>query len=124
MSIIDITGIGKIRDDLNPCPFCKNHPGDMCNFDPDKVSCLETECPIFDIPMPVEKWLESGIPVIGRSQEQEAFEKFAESEGCDMSQHPLHYIFLNSKTNALRAGWRSAIVFSRKYYSDYVKGVE
>lgn len=42
-------------------------------------------------------------------KEQEAFETWAKSKRYDMHEHPLHYLFLDPKTNAAREGWNEAI---------------
>lgn len=39
------------------------------------------------------------------------FEKAAELEGLSMRQHPLHYLFLDEKTNMARQIWKSAIYY-------------
>lgn len=46
--------------------------------------------------------------------EQDAFEEWAKSEHYDMQQHPLHYIFLNERTNAARNAWRAGIRHAQK----------
>lgn len=46
-------------------------------------------------------------------KEQEAFETWAKSKRFDMHEHPLHYLFLDSKTNAAREGWNEAIRYCR-----------
>ncbi|KWT88038.1 hypothetical protein G6L26_007575 [Agrobacterium radiobacter] len=43
------------------------------------------------------------------SEEQRAFESWAEGKRHDMSCHPLHYLFLNAETNAAREGWNAAL---------------
>ena len=45
-------------------------------------------------------------------KEQEAFEAWAKKEGYDMSQHPLHWLFLNHKTHSARKGWKAAIEYA------------
>lgn len=42
--------------------------------------------------------------------EQEAFEAWGKAERFDMSQHPLHYLFLNERTEAARRGWRAGLL--------------
>jgi hypothetical protein len=44
--------------------------------------------------------------------EQDAFEAWANREGYDMAQHPLHYLFLNERTYAARQGWKAGIRFA------------
>lgn len=45
--------------------------------------------------------------------EQEHFEGWAKSSRYDMSEHPLHYIFLDPKTDAARRGWNAALAYVR-----------
>lgn len=47
-------------------------------------------------------------------KEQHAFEAWAASQGHDMTEHPLHYLFLNPKTDAAREAWAAAIAYCRK----------
>jgi hypothetical protein len=47
-------------------------------------------------------------------KEQYAFEAWAKSEDYDMHEHPLHYLFLDEKTNAARQGWNAAIRYMRE----------
>lgn len=49
---------------------------------------------------------------LGRG-EQSAFEAWAMSEGFDMAQHPLHYLFQNTKTYAARKAWIAAVDYVR-----------
>ena len=48
-------------------------------------------------------------------KEQEAFEAWAKRADYEMREHPLHYIFLDEKTDAARAGWREGIRYAREY---------
>lgn len=41
--------------------------------------------------------------------EQQAFETWAVAQGYDMTQHPLHYLFLDPKTNAARKVWNASL---------------
>jgi hypothetical protein len=47
-------------------------------------------------------------------KEIEAFEDWATAERYDMTEHPLHYLFLDKRTYAARAGWRAALAYARK----------
>ena len=47
----------------------------------------------------------------GPKREQDAFEEWAQSAGFDMSQHPLHWLFLNEETYAARQGWKEGLVY-------------
>lgn len=46
------------------------------------------------------------------SEEQKAFEAWATEHRYDMHQHPLHYLFLDQKTNAARKGWNAALRYA------------
>jgi hypothetical protein len=46
-------------------------------------------------------------------EEQQAFEAWAKGERYEMHQHPLHYLFMDPKTNAARKGWKAALQFIR-----------
>jgi hypothetical protein len=41
--------------------------------------------------------------------EQKKFEEWATAARYDMHEHPLHYLFLDAKTNAARMGWKAAL---------------
>lgn len=45
--------------------------------------------------------------------ESAAFEAWAARWDYDLSQHPLHYLFLNRETACARDGWREAIAYAR-----------
>ena len=42
--------------------------------------------------------------------EQPAFELWAKSEGFDMNEHPIHYIFTDPETAAARIAWKAGLV--------------
>lgn len=44
-------------------------------------------------------------------KEQEAFEAWAKRDRYDMALHPLHWLFLNERTNAARQGWKAALAY-------------
>jgi hypothetical protein len=46
--------------------------------------------------------------------EQEAFEAWAKAAGHDMHEHPMHYLFLDPKTDAARHGWKAGITHARQ----------
>lgn len=50
-------------------------------------------------------------------KEQYAFEAWAVSNSYDMNEHPLHYIFLDGKTNAARRGWSAALEYVRNQFA-------
>lgn len=41
--------------------------------------------------------------------EQPAFEEWASKQGLDMHEHPLHYLFLDAKTDAARQAWKAGL---------------
>lgn len=53
------------------------------------------------------------VPAVCDGKEQYAFEAYARSKGMDLSQHPLHYLFLDGKTNQARSAWRECLVYVR-----------
>jgi hypothetical protein len=38
---------------LHTCPFCGREPGNLMMV---KAFCANEECPIFDLPIDIEKW--------------------------------------------------------------------
>lgn len=46
--------------------------------------------------------------------EQNAFEAWAASERYNMSQHPLHWLFLDHGTYHARRGWRAGIAYAER----------
>ena len=46
-------------------------------------------------------------------KEQDAFEAWASAERFDMHQHPMHYLFMDPKTDAARMGWKAGILHAR-----------
>lgn len=51
------------------------------------------------------------VPTVCDGKEQLAFEAYASSKGLDLSKHPLHYLFLDGKTNQVRSAWRECLVY-------------
>lgn len=49
-------------------------------------------------------------------KEQLAFEAWAGSNRYDMHEHPLHYLFMDAKTNAARQGWKAALQYVRDQF--------
>ncbi|CDY79431.1 hypothetical protein BGLT_02212 [Caballeronia glathei] len=49
------------------------------------------------------------IPIVCDGKEQNEFEAWAQEANYDMSQHPLHWLFLNERTHAARQGWKAAL---------------
>jgi hypothetical protein len=62
------------------------------------------------------------VPKDNDGKEQDAFEAWAKSEGFDMVQHPLHWLFLNERTNAARKGWRGALAYADAALHQPAKG--
>ena len=52
-----------------------------------------------------------GLPKPCDGKEQYAFEAWAKENHYDMNEHPLHYIFIDPKTNAARMGWNACIKY-------------
>lgn len=50
-------------------------------------------------------------------KEQPAFEAWAKSQRYDMHEHPLHYLFMDPKTAAARAGWKAALAYVRAEFA-------
>jgi hypothetical protein len=48
-------------------------------------------------------------PIKGLEADPSAFVRWAEKAGYDMTCHPLHFLFLDQKTNAARMGWKAAV---------------
>jgi len=69
---------------------------------------MTLDCPIHGDhpPAPIQ-----GVPEVCDGKEQVAFEEYAKRKGYDLSQHPLHYLFINDKTNAARRAWKAAISY-------------
>lgn len=75
----------------------------------------------------VVRWLNENKPLIADTPrvtvpvevvaackgEQEHFEAWAKLYRYDLSQHPLHYIFTDPKTDAARMGWKAALAYVR-----------
>lgn len=59
-----------------------------------------------------EAWV-NDLPKPCDGKEQYAFEAWAKENHYDMNEHPLHYIFLDPKTNAARMGWNACIKYMR-----------
>lgn len=69
---------------------------------PDAITALRAA-----LAEPVER--EPNIP--GLAADPSAFVRWASKAGYDMTSHPLHFLFLNEKTAAARAGWKAACDF-------------
>jgi FtsZ-binding cell division protein ZapB len=51
----------------------------------------------------------SCVPSVCDGKEQKAFEQYAKEQRLDLEQHPLHYLFLDDKTNTARNAWRECL---------------
>ena len=51
-------------------------------------------------------------PTTCDGKEQEAWETWAQTERYDMTQHPLHYLFLNERSYAARQGWKAGLLYA------------
>lgn len=56
--------------------------------------------------------------------EQSAFEEWAKARGFVMDQHPLHYIFLDDRTNAARDGWRAGVSYGMRQVPEPVNHID
>lgn len=54
-------------------------------------------------------------PDVCDGKEQDAFEEWARKEGLDTSCHPMHWLFLDAKTNSARQGWKAALRYVRAH---------
>ncbi|MCU9189546.1 hypothetical protein OE414_15395 [Pseudomonas aeruginosa] len=54
-------------------------------------------------------------PDVCDGKEQNAFEEWARKEGLDTSCHPMHWLFLDAKTNSARQGWKAALRYVRAH---------
>ena len=50
--------------------------------------------------------------------ESKAFEEFAINNRLDMSQHPLHYLFLDRTTGRARSSWKACLGYIKKTMSE------
>jgi hypothetical protein len=57
------------------------------------------------------------LPKSNDGKEQDAFEAWAGSERYDMTTHPMHWLFLNERTDAARQGWKAALEYVGKIMS-------
>jgi len=56
--------------------------------------------------------------------EQEAWEAWARVQRFDMVEHPMHYLFLNERTDAARQGWKGGLVYAVEQMKQRVHVVE
>lgn len=67
------------------------------------------------IPAPAESEMPEPVELADTCDgiEQDAFEAWALTQGYDMHQHPMHYLFMAPKTDAARKGWKAGISHAR-----------
>lgn len=53
------------------------------------------------------------VPDVCDGKEQDAFEEWATKQGMNMQCHPMHWLFLDAKTNSARQGWKAALKYAR-----------
>jgi hypothetical protein len=118
--------------ELLPCPFCGSTNIEALarfNF----VACQGCGASLEDVePSARELWNTRTTPPAVTTSEQvkEAlepckiehtkFEEWAASEGYDMHEHPLHYLFMDPKTNAARKGWKAALQYIAALSPSYI----
>lgn len=68
-------------------------------------------------PAPVSHVVGYELSQDSNHQEQRAFEAWASSHGYVMHEHPLHYLFMDPKTDAARQGWKAALQYARKQFA-------
>lgn len=86
-------------------------PWSVYSVDPGEDTQFDVE-PLYAHPTPAEGVREALRALEPCEGEQYKFEEWAKGERYDMSEHPLHYLFLDSKTNAARKGWKAALRYA------------
>ncbi|WP_192450435.1 hypothetical protein [Pseudomonas aeruginosa] len=71
---------------------------------------LLQESPLYAAPV---AQAQHSVPDVCDGKEQDAFEQWARKEGLDTSCHPMHWLFLDAKTNSARQGWKAALRYVR-----------
>lgn len=94
------------------CPGCQ------------RENCMAAACPQCgaryvlvaseEIAAPVAQ-AQHSVPDVCDGKEQDAFEEWARKEGLDTSCHPMHWLFLDAKTNSARQGWKAALRYVRAH---------
>ncbi|HBO3356376.1 TPA: hypothetical protein L4S42_004220 [Pseudomonas aeruginosa] len=57
--------------------------------------------------------VQHSVPDVCDGKEQDAFEEWATKQGMNMQCHPMHWLFLDAKTNSARQGWKAALKYAR-----------
>ncbi|MHC3950395.1 hypothetical protein ACIPJD_07850 [Pseudomonas aeruginosa] len=68
--------------------------------------------PLYAVPV---AQAQHSVPDVCDGKEQDAFEEWARKEGLDTSCHPMHWLFLDAKTNSARQGWKAALRYVRAH---------
>ncbi|UVD32763.1 hypothetical protein [Pseudomonas phage PH826] len=74
-----------------------------------KEPCGPWTLPLYTAPSQAQH----SVPDVCDGKEQDAFEEWAKKEGLDTSCHPMHWLFLDAKTNSARQGWKAALRYVR-----------
>lgn len=113
-SIRDLLNSARPKPSTPKCGTCKGtgmvDDGEITGvggveFENGPVKCVK-ECPDCK-PIEREKLAERCD-----GKEQEAFEAWAKGQNYDMACHPLHWLFLDSKTYAARQGWAAGLEYA------------
>ncbi|QDB70851.1 hypothetical protein [Pseudomonas virus PBPA162] len=79
----------------------------------DKIAHLIASAPVSKTAAPVQD--ESSLPDVCDGKEQDAFEEWATKQGMNMQCHPMHWLFLDTKTMSARQGWKAALKYVRAH---------
>lgn len=109
----EVYAAGYNHGHLNTADGIAYAPGTKDDFYPNALQVMaEVETPATDaVIRDIRAQAVSNLPKVGDGKEQEAFEIYARSRNLDLSQHPLHYLFLDGKTNQARSAWRECLVY-------------
>jgi hypothetical protein len=97
-----------VRDDCLDAAMCDNCTAEGPAFNDKARAAAAWNRRAAPVSAPIADELASCSP-----QEVAAFEKWAADNRYDMQTHPLHWLFLNERTNAARQGWKAALEFAR-----------
>lgn len=79
----------------------------------EKIAHLIATAPVSKTAAPVQD--ESSLPDVCDGKEQDAFEEWATKQGMNMQCHPMHWLFLDTKTISARQGWKAALKYVRAH---------
>ena len=94
----------------------RNGPMPQKMFEANKA--LITAAPSLLAEVKALRELLKALPDTCDGKEQRAFEDWAKSRDMDMSEHPLHYLFLDKETAVARNAWRAAIEYTHQALGD------